>query len=161
VTTKTFPLDGRVVHILANDDCDLDGVRSLQASLLAAGVTPHVVAPHKGEITGGDGDSLLVDRSLLTSSPAEADGVVVAGGAALASNPKAIAYLQGAHRYLKTVAVWGTGIELLEMAGIVAREGGVVVSETADQRFGETVIAALSSHRHWGRAPLSPTLEEA
>jgi catalase len=161
VTPKAFPLDGRVVHILASDGCDLDGIRDLQASLLAAGVTPHVIAPHKGEISGAKDDGLLVDRSLLTSSPAEADGVAVAGGTTLASNPKAIAYLHEAHRHFKTVAVWGSGTEVLEMAGIgTGEDDGVVVTKGPDQAFGKAVISALGAHRHWGRAPRKPTLEE-
>jgi len=161
VTTKAFPLDGRVIHILASDGCDLDGIRQLQASLLAAGLTPHVIAPHKGEITGSGPEGLLVDRSLLTSSPAEADGIVVAAETTLASNPRAIAYVQGAHRHLKTIAAWGNGTELLEIARIGTGEDGIVVAEKADRTFGKAVISALQTHRHWGRALLDPTLEEA
>jgi catalase len=160
VTTKVFPLDGRVVHILADDGCDLVGIRQLQMAFLATGVTPHVIAPHKGEISGGAGDSLLVDRSFVTSSPAEADGLVIAGDTSLASNPKAIAYAQGAHRHFKTIAAWGNGTELLEMAAIGTGEDGVVAMENADQTFVKAVISALQTHRHWGRAPLNPTPEE-
>ena len=156
VTAEVFPLAGRVVHILASDGCDVDGIRELQMSLLAAGVTPHIIAPYKGEISGGDGDSLLVDRSLLTSSPAEADGLVVAGGTGLASNAKAITYAQGAHRHFKTVAAWGNGAELLEMAAIGSGEDGIILREKADQAFRKAVIAALQTHRHWGRAPVIP-----
>ena len=34
VTEDTFPVDGRVVHILANDGADLAGIRTLRDSLL-------------------------------------------------------------------------------------------------------------------------------
>jgi catalase len=161
VTSKVFPLDGRVVHILASDHCDIDGIRLLQASLLAAGVTPHVIAPHKGEITGSGAEGLLVDRSFLTSSPAEADGVVVAGETSLATNPQAIAYVEEAYRHRKTIAVWGSGTELLDIAGVPTAEDGVVAMANASQAFGKAVVTALGAHRHWGRTPLNPTLEEA
>ena len=52
VTEDTWPLDGRVVQIIACDGGDLDGIRAVQAAVLAAGAVPHVVAPHKGAITG-------------------------------------------------------------------------------------------------------------
>ena len=55
VTDNVYPVDGRVVQILANDGCDLAGIRALQAALIAAGAVPHVVATHKGAIEGRDG----------------------------------------------------------------------------------------------------------
>ena len=60
VTEDTFPVDGRVVHILANDGADLTGIRTLRDSLYDAGAVAHVIATHKGEITG---------RRKPTSSP--------------------------------------------------------------------------------------------
>src|SRR5690606_6161348 len=32
-TDQTFPIDGRVVHILANDGCDVAGIRTVQQTL--------------------------------------------------------------------------------------------------------------------------------
>src|SRR3954453_2102365 len=68
VTENVYPVDGRVIHILANDGCDLVGVRTLKTELLAAGAVPHVIATHKGTISAGGRrrDSLVVDRSFHT-----------------------------------------------------------------------------------------------
>ena len=46
VTENSYPPDGRVVHILANDGCDLAGIRALKEALFAVGATPHVIATH-------------------------------------------------------------------------------------------------------------------
>ena len=52
VTENAYPVDGRVVQILANDGCDLAGIRTVQEAVMAAGAVPHVIATHKGAITG-------------------------------------------------------------------------------------------------------------
>src|SRR5581483_754041 len=61
VTDDAYPPDGRVVHILAGDGCDVAGIRTVQAALVEKWVTPHVVATHKGTIVGNDGSELTVD----------------------------------------------------------------------------------------------------
>ena len=68
----------------------------------------HVIATHKGEITGRrKTDVLTVDRSFLTASSAEADAVVVAGGAGLATNAAAITYVQMAYLHHKPLGCLG------------------------------------------------------
>ncbi|MEY2449450.1 MAG: catalase, partial [Acidimicrobiaceae bacterium] len=103
VTEDNYPPDGRVVHILANDGADLAGIRTVRDALFAAGVTPHIVATHKGAITGGArrADELIVDRSFHTASSAEADAVIVAGGSGLDGNPAVLTYVQSAYRHFK------------------------------------------------------------
>ena len=115
VTEDVFPPDGRVVQILADDGADLTGITALRDAIVAAGAAVHVVATHKGHITGRRrADQVLVDRSFHTASPAEADAVVVAAGAGLADEPGAITYLQVAYRHHKPIAAWGDGTELLD-----------------------------------------------
>ena len=78
----TYPVDGRVVQILANDGADLAGIRTLKDELVAAGATAHVVAPRKGAISGSRRtDELTVDRSFHTASPRKPDAVIVAARA--------------------------------------------------------------------------------
>jgi catalase len=159
VTDTLHPVAGRIVQILAADGCDLAGIRTLQDELIAAGVTPHVVAPHKGAISGARrGDELTVDRSFLTACAAEADAVVVANGAQLAGVPAAVTYVQEAFRHHKTVGAWGSGSELLTQAGIDAAQPGVLVTDRANKRFARDFLAALARHRHWQRAGAHPTL---
>jgi catalase len=159
ITENTYPVDGRVVHILADDGCDLAGVRALKTALQAAGAVPHVVATHKGAIVGGarKRDELVVDRSFHTASSAEADGIVVAADAALADNPAVITYVQSAYRHFKPLAAWGDGDALLHAAGIAADAPGVVLSARANRGFADAIIADLSMHRHWERAGVHPT----
>jgi len=165
VTEDTFPVDGRVVHILADDGADLTGIRTLRDSLYDAGVVAHVIATHKGAITGRrKTDVLTVDRSFLTASSAEADAVVVAGGAGLATNPAAITYVQMAYLHHKPLGAWGDGAELLTAAGAGLEDPGVVTSERGTKTFAKNVLGAMAVHRHWERAGVHPTrsaLQEA
>ena len=48
ITDQPFPVDGRVVHILANDGADLAGVNALKDAVIAAGAAPHVIATAQG-----------------------------------------------------------------------------------------------------------------
>ena len=159
VTEDEFPADGRVVHILADDGADLAGIRTLQEAILAAGAAPHVVATHKGAITGRrGGDSLPVDRSFHTASSAEADAIVIAGGAGLAGNPAVVTYVQSTYRHFKPIAAWGDGTELLAAAGVAEDAPGVEVSERGTKTFAKAVLASMAVHRHWDRAGTHPTL---
>jgi catalase len=160
VSDNVYPVDGRVVHILANDGADIAGIRSLKDALTQAGATPHVIATHKGAIAGGGRrpDELTVDRSFHTSSSAECDGLVIAGGAGLAANPAVLTYVQSAYRHYKTIAAWGDGTELLQRAGLGLDEPGVLVSDRSSRAFAKDLVAALSVHRHWERAAPHPTL---
>ncbi len=160
ITEDTYPPDGRVVHILANVGCDVAGVKAMQAALLASGITPHVVATHKGAIVGADGTELTVDRSFHTSSSAEADAVVVSAGSNLDVSPAAVTYVQAAFRHFKTISAWGDGSGLLTAAGIGTDDPGVVHSSAANARFNNAVVAALTLHRHWERAAVHPTIPQ-
>ncbi|MCU1367620.1 MAG: putative catalase, partial [Ilumatobacteraceae bacterium] len=159
ITDDVFPVDGRVVQILANDGCDLNGIRALQTALIAAGVTPHVVATHKGAISGPGrkADELTVDRSFHTASSAEADAFIVAGGSGLADDPAVVTWLQSAYRHFKPIAAWGDGDQLLTNAGIPTDAPGVLVSPKANTAFAKAVVASLAAHRHWDRAATHPT----
>jgi catalase len=160
VTDVRYPVDGRVVQILANDGADLAGIRAARDQLVAAGLAVHVVAPHKGAIAGGGrrrGDELTVDRSFLTACSAEADALIIAGGTALAGIPAVVTYVQEAYRHHKTVGAWGDGATVLDAAGIPAAEPGVVVGDRPSKSLVNSVLAGLGGHRHWDRAPQAAT----
>lgn len=159
VTRNAFPVDGRVVQILANDGCDLAGIRTIQAAILAAGAVPHVVATHKGAIAGAGrkADELTVDRSFHTASSAECDAIIVADGARLADDPAVITWIQSAYRHFKPIAAWGDGEQLLLNAGVNTAGPGVVVAPKPNRAFAKDVLASLSVHRHWDRAAVHPT----
>ena len=164
VTENTYPVDGRVVHILVSDGGDTAGAKALREQLLAAGAVPHVIATHKGTVAGVNrrAPQLLVDRSFHTASSAEADAVVIAPAPGLASDPAVITYVQSAYRHCKPIGAWGDGAEVLAAAGAATDAPGVVTDAKATKRFGAALLAALAVHRHWDRAPEHPTrrLEE-
>ena len=155
ITPMTYPAVGRVVHILAADGCDLERVRVLTDELGAAGVTAHVIGRRKGTIIGAATDELLVHRSLLSASSAEADAVVLAGPPALGDDPIITTYLQTAARHCKAIGTWKDSAEVLATAGIP--EGPGIVVSPADQPLGAELIALLSRHRSWERAGEHPT----
>jgi catalase len=159
VTNNAYPVDGRVVQILANDGCDLAGIRALQSALIAAGAVPHVIATHKGAIAGPGrrADELTVDRSFHTASSAEADAVIVAAGARLSDDPAVLTWVQSAYRHFKPIAAWGDGEDLLVNAGIDVAGPGVTIAPKATNSFAKSVVADLSVHRHWKRAAPHPT----
>ena len=163
VTDNAYPVDGRVVQIIANDGSDLAGIRVLQAAVLAAGAVPHVVATHKGNIVGPGrrADSLTVDKSFHTACSAEADAIIVASGTSLANDPGVITYIQSAFRHYKPIAAWGDGEQVLTNAGIASSDPGVVIAPKANKTFAKSCIDALAVHRHWDRAATHPTRNPA
>lgn len=158
VTDNTYPVDGRVVQVLAADGCDLAGIRALQEALAAEGVVVHVVATHKGSIAPRrGGDRLPVDRSFHTASSAEADAVVVAAGTALAANAAVVTWVQSTYRHFKPVAAWGDGADVLAAANVDSAAAGVIVATRSNRQLARDLVAALSAHRAWERADVHPT----
>lgn len=157
ITDEEYPIDGRVVHILADDGADLGSIAALKDALVAAGAAPQVVATHKGAITGPAGEQIMVDKSFHTASAAEPDAFVVAHGADLAADPGAIVYIQTGYRHHKTIAAWGDGRELLSAAGVELDRPGIVDAEEAAPAFADAVVAAMAKHRHWERLAPHPT----
>lgn len=159
VTENTHPVSNRVVQVLAADGADLAGIRTCRDLVIDAGAVAHVIAPHKGAITGSGkrADELTVDRSFLTASSAEGDAIVVAHGAAAIVDPAVVTFVQSAYRHCKLVAAWGDGVEVLAAAGIPVDAPGVIVSEKATKTFGKKLLAAMTVHRRWERLAPHPT----
>lgn len=74
------PIAGRTVGVLVGEGVDVAGVEALRDALGAEGATLHVIAAEGGAVAG-DGGSLAVDRTVLTTPSVEYDALVVAGGA--------------------------------------------------------------------------------
>ncbi|WP_326968043.1 hypothetical protein [Arthrobacter sp. CG_A4] len=77
----SWPVAGQVVGIIADEDSDLDSVRTARAALDAAGIVPLVIAPTGGFLGGPDG-GIPVRRSYLAARSTEFDAVLVAGSGA-------------------------------------------------------------------------------
>ena len=159
ITDNAYPVDGRVVQILANDGCDLAGIRAIQSAIIASGAVAHVVAPHKGSIhtSRRKPDELSVDRSFQTACPAEADAIIIASGIGLQEHPAILNWVQTAYRHYKPIAAWGDGELVLSSAGIATDAPGVTVTPRATQQLAKALIADLGWHRSWDRAAPHPT----
>jgi catalase len=159
ITEDEYPVDGRVVQILADDGADMAGIQTVQEALMAAGVTVHVVATHKGAITanGRTAIKLPVDRSFHTASSVEADAIVIAARSGLTGSPSVISYVQTAYRHFKPIAAWGDGADLLTAAGVDVDAPGVTVRERPTKAIPDGILLALSQHRMWERAGVHPT----
>ncbi|SLI30446.1 Catalase CatB [Mycobacteroides abscessus subsp. abscessus] len=160
----------RQVAVLAADGVDAAGVRALRSALTERGAIVEVIASHGGMVhaDGGDGDTLPVDRTLMTVASVLYDGVVVAGGQTgvetLTRNGEAVHFVLEAFKHAKPVAAFGAGVSLLRIAGILdaARvheadpTTGVITTDThgdgLDERFVADLARALANHRTWQRA---------
>jgi len=136
----------RKVAILAADGADTESIRLVREALIAERAAPFLVAPHLGMLTGSDGEAMLIDFSLLTTSSVLFDAVFVAGGAqsaaTLAEDRDAIEFVTDAFRHCKAIGAVGEGAQLLRaIPGAIASTGngnggesleaeGVVVFET-------------------------------
>ena len=171
---QSWPVDGRLVGIIADDQSDLDGVRALREAVDKAGMTPLVIAPHGGMLEGGSGAPFPVQRTFLTARSVEFDVVLVAGApppapAAIPAYDAKAAGAQGhtdpsvapvdprvtmlvaeAFRHSKAIGAWGAGVAVLDGAG--ARGAGVVVADSGMETL-EQVLELLSQHRAWERFP--------
>jgi catalase len=171
---RRWPLDGRIIGIVTGGDDDLDGVRSVRAAVLDAGMVPLVIAPVGGTL-GADGDPVTVQRTFATVRSTEVDAVLVAGaplpaadalgardakvddaaGAVTGLDPRVLLLLTEAYRHGKAIAAWGGGGAALEAAGIDVTAPGVTTGDGAVAAL-ERVGELLTEHRVWDR--FAPTV---
>jgi catalase len=171
---RRWPLDGRIIGIVTGGDDDLDGVRSVRAAVLDAGMVPLVIAPAGGTL-GADGDPVTVQRTFATVRSTEVDAVLVAGtplpaadalgardakvddaaGAVTGLDPRVLLLLTEAYRHGKAIAAWGGGGAALEAAGIDVTAPGVTTGDGAVAAL-ERVGELLAEHRVWDR--FAPTV---
>jgi catalase len=153
VPVSPNPIAGRVIGILAGDGVDTAGVESVSGALEKTGALVVIIADHGGEIEG-DGGSLAVNKTFLTTQSVEYDALIVAGGAsaeALVEDPYVAINLGEAFRHHKTVAAWGEGVAVLEACGIDLESPGVIPAAKASRNYTSAVIEAVGWHRHWAR----------
>ncbi|MDQ1006290.1 catalase [Streptomyces sp. V4I23] len=167
---RTWPVDGRVIGIVADADCDLDGVRAVRRSVLDAGMVPLVIAPSGGEL-GADGDPVAVQRTFATARSIEFDALVLAGAPGpaddafgardakagdavtrqnVASDPRVLLMVSEAYRHGKAIGGWNGAAGVLEAAGVPAGAPGVVSGDSGDATLTE-ITRLLGGHRVWER----------
>ncbi len=166
-----WPLDGRIIGIVADEAADLDGVRAARQAVLDAGMVPLVIAPAGGKLDA-DGDAVTVQRTFATARSVEFDAILLAGapgpggdaagardakagdntGAAAeaATDPRALLLVNEAFRHGKAIGAWSGGDSTLAAAGVPAGAQGVVIAGSGAAVL-EGVTALLGTHRVWER----------
>jgi catalase len=158
---ESWPVDGRIVGIVAAPDADLEELRS---AVFAAGMVPLVIGPHGGpgiQRTFDTARSVEFDAVLLAAAPPPAAGAIPARDAkagalgAAPVDPRVLLMIDEAWRHAKAIGAWGAGVALLESAGVDGTPG-VVTAGDGLAAF-EAVRGLLANHRVWERFPASVT----
>ncbi len=167
----TWPVDGRLVGILVDENADAEGVSTVVKNVFSAGMVPLVIAPKGGKVFVDSASGPLdVSRTLLTARSVEFDTVIVAGaltpgedaapsrdakaGAptpAPSVDPRVSLLLNEMFRHCKAFGAWGTGTTVLRSLGY-ADQPGVVTGESGEQVL-EQLQTLLGEHRVWHRFP--------
>ena len=164
----SWPVAGRVVGIIADEDSDLDSVRSARAALDAAGIVPLVIAP-AGGFLGGAESGIPVQRTYLTARSTEFDAVVVAASGAPAKDatqgrdakagepgasldPRVVLLLSEMFRHAKAIGGWGPAVTCLDGASIPTDAAGIALGEGPDDVVAQ-LAGLLAAHRAWDRFP--------
>ncbi len=173
---QTFPVSGRVVGVVADDDSDLDQVSAAVSAIEAAGMTAFVLGPHGGRLgdpEGLKGAGVPVQRTLLTTRSIEYDALLVAGPVVPAADadpgfdakagnpttspksavdPRLTLLLAEMYRHCKAIAALPAGEATLAAAGIQATAPGITLAPDADEAVA-ALTADLGTHRAWDRFP--------
>ncbi|MGP5920249.1 catalase [Brachybacterium alimentarium] len=160
----SWPTDGRMIGIVVDPEGDNSGLLDLHAVVVAASMTPVVIAPRGGEVAG-----VPVGRTFGTAASVEFDALLLAGTPLTAPDsrpsvdPKAGAPGSGdveprvgklideCWRHAKAIGAWGEGRAALE-ARTAPGGAGIVVGEDGQTVLGE-IQSLLESHRVWERFP--------
>ncbi|MEU1494209.1 catalase [Streptomyces sp. NPDC005776] len=166
---QVWPVDGRVIGIVADKDADLAGVRTVCAAVRQGGMVPLVIAP-AGGVLDPDGDPITVQRTFATARSVEFDAVLLAGapgsgddavgsrdakaggGPGPAADPRVLLLVNEAYRHGKAIGAWNDGEQVVTAAGCAVSTPGVVAGGDATQVL-EEITTLLGSHRVWERFP--------
>ncbi|MFF7206534.1 catalase [Streptomyces sp. NPDC008141] len=171
---RDWPLDGRIVGIVADGQGDLAGVRAVREAVLEAGMVPLVVAPTGGKLDP-DGEPITIQRTYATARSVEFDTVLLAGVPGAASDafgardakagdpsghgeavadPRVLLMLSEAFRHGKAIGGWAGAGGVLTAAHVPADAPGVVVTEDGTEALAQ-IVQLLGQHRVWERFPTS------
>ncbi len=136
-----WPIDGRVVGVLADDATDAGDLTAVRTALASASVVPLVIAPH-----GGTLGVVPIQRSFDTATSVELDAVVVL---ARSEDRRARQLVEEAYRHGKAVGLADTAAAVADDLGVTGSEPGVVTGDATTVADG--VLASLPAHRVWDR----------
>jgi len=136
-----WPIDGRVVGIIADETTDAGELRAVRTALDAASVVPLVIAPHGGML-----GEVPVQRSVDTATSVELDAVIVL---APSGDRRTRQLLEEAYRHGKAIGIADGAESMLALLGVADAEAGVATG--AAEAVAREVVALLPAHRVWAR----------
>lgn len=162
---QVWPVDGRVVGVVADHSTDADTLAAIVSGATAAGLNPKTIAPDGGVLPHGE----PADRSLLTVRSIECDAVIFLATpppapdavpdldhkSALVSpgvdvvDPRIVLLVQELYRQGKAMVLAGMPADALAPLGVPANTPGVTSVEPTDAV--DTVTSLLAKHRAWER----------
>jgi catalase len=154
----------RKVAIVVADGVDAGAVAKVQAALRAAGAMGRLVGPRVGPFTAADGTVLEAEASFENEPSVLFDGLLLPGGegafAALGGHALVHEYIKDQYRHLKTILAMGSGVALLEGAGVPVdgKDAGLLVFAKGKADPSAAFIDALAHHRHYARDRDPPQL---
>ncbi|MEU0404781.1 catalase [Streptomyces sp. NPDC006197] len=165
---RTWPVDGRVIGIVADGDADLKGVRAVRKTILNAGMVPLVIGPTGGAL--GSRNPVTVQRTFATARSTEFDALLFAGVPRAAADahgardakagapdpdgpdPRVLLLLTEAYRHGKAIGGWNDSSRILGAAGIQEDEPGIAFADTSAAAL-KQLARGLAGHRAWDRFP--------
>ncbi len=165
---RQWPTTGRVIGIVADESSDLDSVRTVRDAVFAGGMIPLVIAPHGGQLKGGGGDPVVIQRTFLTARSVEYDAILLAGTPAPAPDampsgdakagapstpeldPRVALMLSEAYRHCKALGGWADSVVAVTAAGCPVDAAGVVLGGDPSAVLAQ-VVDLLAKHRVWER----------
>ncbi|MER5567132.1 catalase [Streptomyces goshikiensis] len=167
----TWPLDGRVIGIVADAGSDLKGVRAVRDAVLKAGMVPLVIAPTGGTLGTGK-NPVTVQRTFAATRSIEFDALLLAGTPAAAADargardskagapdpdgpdPRVVLLLAEAYRHGKAIGGWKDSSRILQAAGIREGDPGIAFAGSPAAAL-KGITRGLTQHRAWDRFPTS------
>ena len=164
----SWPVDGRVIGIVADPSGDLDAVRRARDAVRAAGMTALVIAPTGAPLA----EDLLVQRTFAATRSVEYDALLVLGapapgaddlgardaksGAAGGAVDSRVALLVNeAYRHAKPLGGRTAARAVWAAAGVDPQAPGVLAGDDVDEILAG-LVGLLGTHRVWDRFP-APT----
>ncbi|MCB8745489.1 catalase [Rhodoferax sp. U2-2l] len=163
LSLTALPGDGgirsRSVAMLVADGVEGQSIAVVQAALLVAGASVHLIAPRLGPVNVSSGGPIEATGTLENSPPVLFDGVVLPDGAdaikALAGYVEVMDFISNQYRHGKTILALGAAGALIEKSGVAttlasgdADPGVVLGTQTKAATAAASFITALGRHRH-------------
>ncbi|MFT4081779.1 MAG: catalase [Nocardioides sp.] len=142
----TWPVEGRLVGVVACAESPADEIARIRGALVEAGITPLLIGPTGAPLPGG----LPPQRTFATARSIEYDAVLLASGTAERDDKELRLLLSECLRHAKPIAGVGDADQALVAGGMAPRTAGVVLAEDAEQAL-TRLIELLATHRVWER----------